>query len=101
MPYILVALLLLSIISLYIERPSDIRELRTSLAMIAVIFPVLLLFFSLSFIAAIFSRSFKELTFAMVFFSVIVSGYVFFPAMFANVHTVSPHIPNDAHSEPD
>ncbi len=89
MPYILVALLLLSIISLYIERPSDIRELRTSLAMIAVIFPVLLLFFSLSFIAAIFSRSFKELTFAMVFFSVIVSGYVFFPAMFANVHTVS------------
>ena len=89
MPYILFAMLLLFIISLYIERPSDIQELRTSLAMIAVIFPVLLLFFSLSFIAAIFSRSFKELTFAMVFFSVIVSGYVFFPAMFANVHTVS------------
>ena len=89
MPYILVAMLLLSIISLYIESPSDIHELGTALAMIAVIFPVLLLFFSLSFIAAIFSRSFKELTFAMVFFSVIVSGYIFFPAMFANVHTVS------------
>lgn len=89
MPYILVAMLLLSIISLYIEMPSDIRELGTSLEMIAVIFPVLLLFFSLSFIAAIFSRSFKELTFAMVFFSVLVSGYIFFPAMFANVHTVS------------
>lgn len=88
-PYILVAMLLLSIISLYIEMPSDIWELGTSLAMIAVIFPVLLLFFSLSFIAAIFSRSFKELTFAMVFFSVVVSGYIFFPAMFANVHTVS------------
>ena len=88
-PYVLVAMVLLSVISLYIERPSDIYELRTSLAMIAVIFPVLLLFFSLSFIAAIFSRSFKELTFAMVFFSVIVSGYVFFPAMFANVHAVS------------
>lgn len=89
MPYILVAMLLLSIISFYIEKPSDIQELGTSLAMIAVIFPVLLLFFSLSFIAAIFSRSFKELTFAMVFFSVVVSGYIFFPAMFANVHTVS------------
>ncbi len=89
MPYILVAMLLLSVISFYIERPSDMQELKTSLAMITVIFPVLLLFFSLSFIAAIFSRSFKELTFAMVFFSVIVSGYVFFPAMFANVHTVS------------
>ena len=88
-PYVLVAMLLLSVISLYIESPSDIHELGTALAMIAVIFPVLLLFFSLSFIAAIFSRSFKELTFAMVFFSVIVSGYIFFPAMFANVHTVS------------
>lgn len=88
-PYVLFAMLLLSIISLYIENPSDIQELSTALAMIAVIFPVLLLFFSLSFIAAIFSRSFKELTFAMVFFSVIVSGYIFFPAMFANVHTVS------------
>ena len=88
-PYVLVAMVLLSVISLYIERPSDIHELGTSLAMIGVIFPVLLLFFSLSFIAAIFSRSFKELTFAMVFFSVIVSGYVFFPAMFANVHAVS------------
>ena len=88
-PYIVIAMLLLSVISLYIERPSDIQELKTCLTMIAVIFPVLLLFFSLSFIAAIFSRSFKELTFAMVFFSVIVSGYIFFPAMFANVHTVS------------
>ncbi|WP_367344362.1 ABC transporter permease [Methanomethylovorans sp.] len=88
-PYVLVTMVLLSVISLYIEKPSNIHELRTSIEMIGVIFPVLLLFFSLSFIAAIFSRSFKELTFAMVFFSVIVSGYLLFPAMFANIHSVS------------
>lgn len=88
-PYVLVSLILLSIIAMYIKRPSDVQELKTFLAMLSVIFPVLILFLSLSFIAAILSRSFKELTFAMVFFSVIVSAYVFFPAMFANVHTVS------------
>lgn len=35
------------------------------------------------------ARSFKELTFFLVFLSVGLSGYLFFPAMFSNIHAIS------------
>ncbi|RQD83405.1 ABC transporter, partial [Methanosalsum natronophilum] len=88
-PYIITLMLLVIIISTFIQQPSTIREVTTVFSMALIMLPVILLFMALSFIAAIFSRSFKELTFSMVFLSVIVSGYLFFPAMFANIHAVS------------
>ncbi|WP_406656140.1 ABC transporter permease subunit [Methanolobus sp. ZRKC2] len=89
-PYLLVTVLIQAVITLYIlGMPSDIGKLQDILAVIATIFPVVLLFFALSFFGAILSRSFKELTFASVFLSVVISGYLFFPAMFTNIHAIS------------
>ncbi|MDW7731355.1 MAG: ABC transporter permease subunit [Methanolobus sp.] len=89
-PYILITLLIQAVITLYILGiPSSIKGLENVLLVLATIFPVVLLFFALSFFGAILSRSFKELTFASVFLSVIISGYLFFPAMFTNIHAIS------------
>jgi ABC-type Na+ efflux pump permease subunit len=90
LPYILVTLLIQAVITLYIMGiPADIRTAQSSLLILAAILPVVLLFFALSFFGAILSRSFKELTFTSVFLSVIISGYLFFPAMFTNIHAIS------------
>jgi ABC-type Na+ efflux pump permease subunit len=90
LPYILVTLLIQAVITMYIMGiPADIRTAQSSLLILAAILPVVLLFFALSFFGAILSRSFKELTFTSVFLSVIISGYLFFPAMFTNIHAIS------------
>ncbi|WP_292462866.1 ABC transporter permease subunit [Methanolobus sp.] len=90
LPYVLVTLLIQAVITLYIMGiPADIRTAQSSLLILAAILPVVLLFFALSFFGAILSRSFKELTFTSVFLSVIISGYLFFPAMFTNIHAIS------------
>jgi len=89
-PYILVTMVIIAIVTTYIKGlPTDPETIKSSLLILATMFPIVLLFFAFSFISAILSRSFKELTFAMVFLSVVVSGYLFFPAMFANVHAIS------------
>ncbi len=90
LPYILITMAIQTAITLYIIGiPSTFADLERILLVLAAIFPVVLLFFALSFYSAILSRSFKELTFASVFLSVIISGYLFFPAMFANIHAIS------------
>ena len=89
-PYILVTMAIIAIVTSYVKGlPTDTETIKSSLLILATMFPIVLLFFAFSFISAILSRSFKELTFAMVFLSVVVSGYLFFPAMFANVHAIS------------
>ena len=89
-PYILATLIIQAIITIYIMGlANNMEALKSSILILAAIFPVVLLFFALSFFGAILSRSFKELTFASVFLSVVISGYLFFPAMFANIHAIS------------
>lgn len=56
---------------------------------ILTLLPVSLMFLSTSFLGAIIARSFKELSFVLIFLSVFLSGYIFFPAMFANIHAIS------------
>lgn len=56
---------------------------------ILILLPVSLMFLSTSFLGAIIARSFKELSFVLIFLSVFISGYIFFPAMFANIHAIS------------
>jgi ABC-type Na+ efflux pump permease subunit len=89
-PYILACMIILGIVTIYIQDlPPCIEIIKNILLILVIIFPVVLLFFAVSFFCAILARSYKELTFGMVFISVIVSGYLFFPAMFANIHTIS------------
>lgn len=90
LPYIMVTLLIQAAITVYIMGfTADLRTLQSSLLILVTILPVVLLFFALSFFGAILARSFKELTFTSVFLSVVISGYLFFPAMFANIHAIS------------
>ncbi|MHC1577010.1 MAG: ABC transporter permease subunit [Methanosarcinaceae archaeon] len=89
-PYLVIIMLTLTAVTLYIKGiPGSMAEILTVLQILATVFPIVLLFLSLSFFSAILARSFKDLTFAMVFLSVVITGYLFFPAMFANVHTIS------------
>jgi ABC-type Na+ efflux pump permease subunit len=89
-PYLLITMIIQTAITIYILGiPSTFADIERIFLVLAAIFPVVLLFFALSFYSAILSRSFKELTFASVFLSVIISGYLFFPAMFANIHAIS------------
>lgn len=80
LPYLLITLALMGGIALYIGG---------SLWMLLILLPVVLMFLSTAFMGAVISRSFKELTFVLVFLSVSLSGYVFLPAMFANIHDIS------------
>ncbi|MBP1910537.1 ABC transporter permease [Methanolobus bombayensis] len=90
LPYLVITMLIQAAITLYILKiPSTFADVERILLVLAAILPVILLFFALSFYSAILSRSFKELTFASVFLSVVISGYLFFPAMFANIHAIS------------
>ncbi|MCZ7402653.1 MAG: ABC transporter permease [Candidatus Methanoperedens sp.] len=56
---------------------------------ILAVLPISLMYLSTSFLGAIIARSFKELSFVLIFLSVFLSGYIFFPAMFSNVHAIS------------
>jgi ABC-type Na+ efflux pump permease subunit len=56
---------------------------------LALLFPVILFFLSLGFLAAVLSRSYKENSFITVFFSVVFFAYLFFPAMFSGIHVAS------------
>ncbi|KCZ71761.1 hypothetical protein ANME2D_01816 [Candidatus Methanoperedens nitroreducens] len=79
-PYLLITLVLMGGITIYIGG---------NILVPAILLPVALMFLSTAFLGAVISRSFKELTFILVFLSVILSGYIFLPAMFANIHAIS------------
>lgn len=79
-PYLLIILVLMVAI---------IVNIGGNAWMLLVLFPVSLMFLSTAFLGAIIARSFKELTFVLIFLSVFLSGYIFFPAMFANIHAIS------------
>jgi ABC-type Na+ efflux pump permease subunit len=80
LPYLLLMLVLMGGITVYIGGNPW---------MLVILFPVALMFLSTAFLGAIISRSFKELTFILVFLSVTLSGYIFLPAMFTNIHVIS------------
>lgn len=79
-PYLLLTLVMMGGIALYIGG---------NLWMLLILLPMVLMFLSTAFMGAIISRSFKELTFVLVFLSVSLSGYIFLPAMFSNIHAIS------------
>lgn len=56
---------------------------------ILIIIPIIFFFLALSFIAAVLSRSYKENSFIIIFVSVVFFAYLFFPAMFVNIHAAS------------
>ncbi len=80
LPYLLGSMALVAIMTL---------KLGGSPWIILILLPVSLMFLSTSFLGAIIARSFKELSFVLIFLSVFLSGYIFFPAMFANIHAIS------------
>lgn len=51
--------------------------------------PLALAFLALEFIAAMYARSFRELTFLTVFTSVLLTIYAFLPAVFTDVHPIA------------
>ena len=53
------------------------------------VFPLALAFLALEFVAAMYARSFRELTFLTVFTSVLMTIYAFLPAVFSDVHPIS------------
>lgn len=57
-------------------------------ALVAVV-PLALLFLGATFLAGMFARSYKELTFATVTISVAVTAYAFVPAVFVDVHPIA------------
>ncbi|MCW7077395.1 MAG: ABC transporter permease [Candidatus Syntrophoarchaeum sp.] len=84
LPYLLLSILIMIAILIYLDRtPMETFEI------IMIILPVSLFFLAIFFIAGILTRSFKELTFISVFFAAITSGYLFFPAVFMNIHAIS------------
>jgi ABC-type Na+ efflux pump permease subunit len=56
---------------------------------VAAVVPIALTFLACAFVAAVFARSFKELTFLTVAISVGVTSYVFVPAIFTDVHPIA------------
>ncbi|HEY9207260.1 MAG TPA: ABC transporter permease [Candidatus Methanoperedens sp.] len=80
LPYLLITLVLMAGITV---------QIGGSAWMLLILLPVSLLFLSTAFLGAIIARSYKELSFVLIFLSVILSGYIFFPAMFANIHAIS------------
>lgn len=80
LPYLFITLVIVSLITFHIGGSAWI---------VLILLPVALVFLSTSFLGAIMARSFKELTFVLIFISISLSGYVFLPAMFANIHAIS------------
>ncbi|MFW6458781.1 MAG: PrsW family intramembrane metalloprotease [Halodesulfurarchaeum sp.] len=56
---------------------------------VAALAPIAALFIAATFLAGLLSRSYKELTFSTVTISVMLTGYAFLPAVFAEVHPIA------------
>ena len=93
LPYLITTIGIMFVLAMYLKYTlgsTSIPEIvKNSLVIVAVMIPVVSLFLSFSLFSSILARSFKELTFVSVFFSTIVSGYLFFPAMFAHIHAIA------------
>ncbi|MDY6958171.1 MAG: ABC transporter permease subunit, partial [Halobacteriota archaeon] len=83
LPYLAITLITVTGISLFLS------DSVTTLYILTLLFPVTLFFLAIAFFTAILARSFKELTFVSVFFATAMSSYLFLPAMFMNVPTIS------------
>lgn len=80
LPYLLSMLLTATVLLLL---------MNASLLILAALFSVILFFLASALIIGMVARSYKELSFVSIFFSTIVTSYLFFPSIFANVHVVS------------
>ncbi len=80
LPYFAIMLLIAGIITLVNG---------ASLLILLPLVPVILFFMANALIIGMTARSFKELSFLSIFFSTLVTSYLFFPTVFANVHVVS------------
>jgi len=80
LPYFVAALAVTSGVALFVGG---------SFVSVAAVAPVALAFLALSFVGAMFARSYKELTFVTVFVSVVVTCYVFVPAVFTDVDPIA------------
>ena len=93
LPYLITTIGIMFVLAMYLKytlgSSSSSEIVKNSLVIVAVMIPVVSLFLSFSLFSSILARSFKELTFVSVFFSTIVSGYLFFPAMFAHIHAIA------------
>jgi len=84
LPYLVLSISITTAILIYL----GIEALNIA-AINLILLPVALFFLATFFLAGILTRSFKELTFISVFFAAITSGYLFFPAVFMNIHAIS------------
>ncbi|NJD75786.1 MAG: ABC transporter [Candidatus Methanoperedens sp.] len=80
LPYLLISLVMMTGI---------IINIKGNALMLIIMLPVILMFLSTAFLGAIIARSYKELSFVLIFMSVLLSGYIFFPAMFVSIHAIS------------
>ncbi|MCE5339196.1 MAG: PrsW family intramembrane metalloprotease [Methanomicrobiaceae archaeon] len=80
LPYFTIMLLVAAAITLFAGAP---------LAILLPLIPVILFFLSNALIIGMAARSFKELSFVSIFFSTLVTSYLFFPTVFANTHVIS------------
>ena len=69
------------------DRPVAIAG--AALISVASVVPIALLFLACAFVAAMFARSFKELTFVTVSLSVFLTAYAFIPSIFTDVHPIA------------
>ncbi len=81
-PYLLLSLVVVTAVTLYIGKDVWVKIILT-------LIPIIMMYLSTAFFSAIMARSFKELSFILIFLSVCISGYIFLPAMFANIHDIS------------
>ncbi|WP_235855666.1 ABC transporter permease family protein [Methanofollis fontis] len=51
--------------------------------------PVILFFLAAALLIGMTARSYRELSFLSIFFSTVMTSYLFFPSVFANVHVIS------------
>lgn len=80
LPYLGIMLLVAAAITLLIGAPVGI---------LIPLIPVIFFFLAGALIIGMAARSFKELSFVSIFFSTLVTAYLFFPTVFANTHVVS------------
>jgi len=60
-----------------------------SFVVILPLVPVILFFLAAALLIGMTARSFRELSFLSIFFSTVMTSYLFFPSIFANVHVIS------------
>lgn len=80
LPYFCIMLLISAAITLFIGAP---------LGILVPLVPIILFFLASALIISMAARSFKELSFVSIFFSTLVTTYLFFPTVFANTHVMS------------